>query len=246
MSLDQQVTVLIPTSPIPRHPDTALLEECVAGIRVHFPQAHIIIMADGIRSQIAFRSEQYAEYLKNLVTLINEGKLGNTKMSVFANHSQQATMTQNMIHHHVTTPLILFVEHDAIFRPSPAINFPAIFDLLLTEQANIVRFYGWQDVWPEHTYLMRGEFNHMNSRFVKTVQYSQWPLVSRTDYHQKMLAKHVKPGQVTMIESALYGPVVAAPWEDNKIVIYLDEALVFQHKDGRTDEATGKRDPGEW
>jgi hypothetical protein len=246
MSLDSQVTILIPTSPIPRHPATDLIESCIDGIRHHFPVAHIILMVDGVRPSVEHRRAQYDEYKKNLCDLITSGKLGNTKMSVFATHAQQGIMTKNTIHHHVSTPLIMFVEHDAIFRKDPPIAWTAIFDLLLTNQANLVRFYGWQDVWHEHEYLMRGEFDHMGSRFVKTVQYSQWPLVSRTDYHQKNLDKYVKQGQQTMIESVMYGPVVAAPWEENKIVIYLDEALTFQHRDGRTDEATGRRDPGEW
>jgi hypothetical protein len=246
MNLDSQVTILIPTSPIPRHPATDLLEECVAGVRVHLPTAHLILLADGVRPQVANRRAQYAEYLKRVCKLVNDGKLGNAKMSVFANHSQQAIMTRNVLHHHVNTPLILFLEHDAIFRSAPPINFSAIFDLLLQNQANLVRFYGWQDIYHEHAYLMRGELIHQGARFVKTVQYSQWPLVSRTDYHVKLLDKHAKPGQVTMIESVAYGPVAGAPWEDNKIVIYLDQELVFRHRDGRTDEATGVRDPGEW
>jgi hypothetical protein len=246
MTLDSQVTILIPTSPIPRHPSTDLLERCVASIRQYFPTAHAIIMADGVRSQVEHRREQYAGYLKGLSELINEGKLGNTKLSVFANHSQQATMTRNVLYHHVHTPLILFVEHDAVFRADPPINFTAIFDLLLKKEANLVRFYGWEDIWHEHKYLMRDELIHLGQRFVKTVQYSQWPLVSRTDYHQELINKHVPAGQVTMIEPAVYYKVANGEWEDNKIVIYLDGGLAFTHVDGRLDEATGEKDPAEW
>jgi hypothetical protein len=245
MSLDDQVTIIIPTSAIPRHPDTGLLERCVASIRRYFPVAHCTIMADGIRPQVANRREQYTEYLKKLAALVNEGKLGNTKLSVYANHSQQAIMTRNVIHHHVMTPLILFVEHDAILRSEPPLKFEVIFDLLLQKQANLVRFYNWKDIWHEHEYLMRGELTHAGVRFVKTVQYSQWPLVSRTDYHQELL-RRIPPYQVTMIEPAVYYPVANGAWEDNKILIYLDGELPFEHVDGRLDEATGVKDPAEW
>ena len=244
--LDDLVTCLIPTSPIPRHPSTDLIEACVGGIRNHFPAARIIIMVDGVRPPVEHRREQYAGYKEALAKLCNEGKLGRTELCVFAEPSQQAIMTANVLHHHVTTPLILFVEHDAVFRQYPPIAWPAIFDLLNSGKANLVRFYGWQDVWHEHAYLMRGEFNYEGSRFVKTVQYSQWPLVSRTDYHRHLLEKHFRPGQRAMIEPVVYGSVETAPWEENKIVIYLDQDLVFQHRDGRTDEVTGLRDPVEW
>src|SRR5579859_1773176 len=117
--LDDQVTILIPTSPIPRHPDTSLIEECVGSIRIHFPKARIIIMADGVRPQVEHRREQYAEYKEKLAKLCNEFKLGRTELCIFSEPSQQATMTKNVLHHHVNTPLIMFVEHDAVFRDQP-------------------------------------------------------------------------------------------------------------------------------
>jgi hypothetical protein len=243
--MQENISILIPTSPIPRHPSTDLIQECIAAIRVHLPTARCIIMCDGVRDQVAHRREQYAEYKNRLAELCNKKELGNTEMRIFSDPTQQCGMTRNVLHHHVHTPLVLFLEHDAIFRSEP-IAWPAIFGLLLSQQANMVRFYGWQDIWHEHQYLMRGEFNYDGSRFVKTVQYSQWPLVSRTDYHLNILEKYSRPGQRAMIESVMYGPVSGAPWEDNKIVIYLDDKLVFGHRDGRTDEVSGVRDPGEW
>lgn len=244
--LDDLLTITIPTSPIPSHPSTALVEECIGSLRVYFPQAEIILMCDGVRAQIYHRLDQYREYLKNLSKLCGEGKLGNTEMRIFSDPSQQAIMTRNTIQNNVHTPLMMFVEHDAMLRTDPKINFQAIFDLLLSSQANIVRFYAWDDIWHEHEYLMRGEMNFEGSRFVKTVQYSQWPLVSRTDYHRAILDKYFVQGQRAMIETVMYGPVAASKWEDHKIVIYLDGVRVITHKDGRTDQTTGQRDPAEW
>jgi hypothetical protein len=243
--LDNEVTVLIPTSPIPRHPKTDLIESCVDSVRRYFPTARVIVMVDGVRPQVAHRREQYAGYKEALAKLANEGKLGRTELCVFSDPSQQAVMTRNVLHHHVTTPLILFVEHDAILRKEPAINFPAIFDLLLNSGVNVVRFYNWVDIYHEHEYLMRGELPYDGARFVKTVQYSQWPLVSRTDYHRELL-KRIPVDQKTMIEPAVYYDVARKEWEDNKIVIYLDGERAFTHVDGRADETTGVRDPAEW
>jgi len=246
MLLDNEVTILIPTSPIPRHPDTGLIEQCVSSIRHYFSTARVIIMADGVRPQVEHRRQQYAEYLERLSRLCGEQKLGNTILKIFSSHSQQAVMTRNTLHHDVTTPLILFVEHDAILRPDPPINFDAIFWQLLNGGVNLVRFYNWDDIWHEHQYLMRDELSHDGARFVKTVQYSQWPLVSRTDYHVELLKRSIPEHARTMIEPAVYYQVAAQDWEANKLVIYLDGHRTFTHIDGRVDEATGQKDPAEW
>lgn len=244
--LDDQVTVLIPTSPIPRHPDTSLIEECVSSIRRYFPTAHFIILVDGLRPAVEFRRGQYEGYKKNLSELCVSGKLGNTKLSVFASPVQQAIMTRNALEHHVQTPLILFVEHDAILRAQPALEWEAMFDVVLLDKANLVRLYNWDRIWHEHQYLMRGELEHRGVKFIKTVQYSQWPLLSSSDYHRKLLTRIPKM-QRTMIEPAVYYQVAAEEWEKNKVVIYYPEnALTFTHKDGRVDEVTGKKDPAEW
>jgi len=243
--LDDQVTALIPTSPIPRHPDTGLIEECIGGIRSYFPEARIIVMADGMRPAVEHRRGQYEEYKKRLAEKIDSHQLGRTELMLFDEPWQQAEMTKRTLEK-VTTPLILFVEHDAVFQPETKVVFSDIFDLLLKGDANIVRFYNWKDIWWEHAYLMRGEFTHGSSRFVKTVQYSQWPLVSRTDYHRKILSEYFAPFERKMIETKMYGPVASSQWEEHKIVIYLNGELPFMHHDGRTDRVTGRRDPAEW
>jgi hypothetical protein len=204
-------------------------------------------MLDGVRAQIAYRREQYEEYKRRVRELYAAGRLGNPNdvmLLEFSDHAHQAIMTRKALTC-VTTPLILFIEHDAILRQDPPIVWQAIFGLLLSGEANLVRFYNWADVWWEHEPLMRGEFFYAGSRFVKTVQYSQWPLVSRTDYHQRILSTYFGEAQRTMIEPVMHGPVAAAPWEDNKIVIYFDGKLTFSHRDGRAD-ATGRRDPSDW
>lgn len=222
-----------------------MIEECLAGVRGYFPDAEILVMADGVRPAVEHRRAAYNEYLNRLMQKVNTFKFGRTELVVFNDWHQQALMTKQVLQD-VKTPLIMFMEHDAVFRHNPPVDFNAIFSLLLAEGANLVRFYNWADVWHEHAYLMRGEFTHQGARFVKTVQYSQWPLVSRTDYHRRILDRYFKPGQRSMIESGMYGPVAGSRWEEHKIVIYFNGGLVFEHKDGRTDPATGKRDPAEW
>jgi hypothetical protein len=147
----------------------------------------------------------------------------------------------------VKTPLIMFVEHDAMLRKDPPINWQASADLILSGQANVVRLYNWPEIWHEHAYLMHGAIEFEGVHFTRTTQYSQWPLLSSTEYHRKILDKYHLSLRRVMIETMVYGHVACQPWEKNKIVIYgPDGSKTFTHRDGRTDEKTGVRDPGEW
>jgi hypothetical protein len=241
---DDQVTILIPTSPIPCHPSTEIIDEVIAGLRHYFPVAKIVIMCDGVRAQVEHRRGQYQAYVNNLM-----GKYGTTdsniQFNVFGEPAQQAWMIRETLKE-VRTPYVLFNEHDAVLRANPPIEWDAIFHLLETEDANMVRFYHWDRIWWEHEYLMRGEFMHSGVHFVRTVQFSGWPLVSKTLYLAQLVTNYFKPTERKMIETGLYGPVCSAPWDANKIVIYYpDNADTFTHRDGRSN-AQGVKDPGEW
>lgn len=251
-SLDELVTVLVPTSPIPRHPDTSLVEECLTAIRFYFPTARVIVMADGIRPAVTHRAAQYQEYLRSLSAKLIQ--FGNIELLKFDEFQHQARMTRRALQD-VKTPLVLFVEHDAVLRTEPRINFGAIASVLYNDYGyNMVRLYQWEQVpWHEHEYLMRGEEflptlvdPAAEVRWIKTVQYSQWPLMARTDYHRKVLDM-IDPHRYTMIEPAVYIKIANEPWEQNKIVIYAPEnAHTFFHKDGRADQVTGRKDPADW
>ena len=243
---DDQVTILIPTSPIPSHPSTALIDETIAGIRNYFPTAMIIIMCDGVRAQVEHRRGAYQEYLHNLhKKYVQSIDFGNVELAFFTDPTQQAWMTRETLKR-VTTPFVLFNEHDAILRANPPIEWDAIFHLLGTDEANMVRFYHWDRIWHEHEYLMRDHIVFENVEFVRTVQFSGWPFIAKTDYLRRLVTDYFGPYDRKMIETGLYGPICSAPWDAHKMVIYYpDNADCFVHRDGRTN-AQGIRDPGEW
>ena len=244
---DDQVTILIPTSPIPSHPSTALIDETIAGIRNYFPTAKIIIMCDGVRASVEHRRGQYNEYLCRIMARCEHGPYPyiNTQMKMFADPTQQAWMTRETLKE-VTTPYVIFNEHDATLRANPPIEWDAIFHLLGTDEANMVRFYHWDRIWHEHEYLMRDHIVFENVEFVRTVQFSGWPFIAKTDYLRRLVTDYFGPYDRKMIETGLYGPICSAPWDAHKMVIYYpDNADCFVHRDGRTN-AQGIRDPGEW
>lgn len=246
MNLDDLTTVLIPTSPIPAHPSTEMIERCIDSVRKYFPSAQMYVMADGVRPQIENRRAQYQDYVHNLFDRQRDGRFGRCEIRVFPDFSQQAIMTRRTLEG-VERPLVLFVEHDVTLRQEPALNFNAIASIIMSGTANMVRLYHWEKIWHEHVHLMRGEIEHDGVKFVKTVQYSQWPNMGSLDYYRRILSNYFQPTQRNMIETVMYGPVVGAPWEQNKIVIYAPENMdTFVHMNGRVDERSGVRDPGDW
>ena len=240
---DDLLTILIPTSPIPSHPSTDIIDETISGIRLYFPTARIIVMCDGVRASVEHRRGQYQEYLRNLSAKYVGDRI---EFCYFNDPTQQAWMTREVLKTVVTTSLVLFNEHDACLRAYPPIQWGTIFRLLQTEYANLVRFYHWDRIWHEHEYLMREHFIYEDVEFVQTVQFSGWPFVAKKEYLQKILTDHFAPTERKMIETGLYGPIASAPWEQNKMVIYYPEnADTFVHRNGRVNEL-GIKDPGEW
>jgi hypothetical protein len=258
MSVSSQITVCIPTSPIPRHPSTDMIEQTIKSIRFHLPESRIIVMCDGVRPNVEFRRRQYEEYLERLVDLYANDM--NTDVVIFQTYSQQAKMMRRMLET-VTTSYVLFCEHDGELvtnfnprdeqtetRPEDCqIAWQDISDLLASGGANMVRFYAWDEIHPAHAHLMCGQMIQGASKFIKTTQYSQWPHIATTAFYKKMLAEHFAPDAVKMIEIGMYGPVGMAPWESYRVVIYAPKGNMrrFYHRNGRADE-TGKQDPVDW
>ena len=58
------VAVLIPTSPIPSHPSTEMIETTIASVKEQLPDAPIIVMIDGIRPEQAELRPAYDEYTR--------------------------------------------------------------------------------------------------------------------------------------------------------------------------------------
>ena len=233
-------TCIIPTSPIPSHPSTALIDEVITNFRFHFPDGPVVIMADGVWDGVKHRVEQYSEYLTRL-----KNRHPNTKLIVWPLHRSQAFMSRWTLEGYtVNTKFILFNEHDIPLRTDIHIDWDTIFGLLHCGRTDVVRLCGFgEGIHRDHEYLGQGYEEFNGSTFYKTRQWSQWPHVSTKNFYLQMLAKHFQDGEIKMIEERMHSvcQIPAGNWI--RIWEYLPEGAdkrCFTHLQGR------QNDPCHW
>lgn len=232
-----EYTILIPTSPIPSHPSTTILDETIASVRFHHPYADILVMCDGIRPEQEHRRDDYDKYVQEVCWKANF-EWHNVYPIVFAGHEHQASMTRVALDY-VRTPLIVFVEHDTPLVTDEPIPWEDITRFMHAGYADVLRFHFEAHVHPEHERMMTTGVEYPANLPVRyTVQWSQRPHVARTEYYRKIIRDHFPPASSTMIEDKLHS--VAQQWpEDHRIAIFHPETGNIKrslHTDGRGDD----------
>lgn len=237
---DDQITVLIPTSPTASHPDTSMIEETIKTVRDRLPIAEIIIMIDGIREEQAERRANYDEYIRRLLWKCNF-EYKNVLPLVFDEHTHQVGMTKKALEL-VKTPCILFVEHDTPLCEE--IPFKGIVDVVVSGYANMVRLHHEALVLDVHKSLMLDSEPQMVGEvpLLRTSQWSQRPHVANTEFYREMLNTNFSPNAKSMIEDGVHGKVAEAyrrrgkvGWNDWKVWMYAPAGDMKRsyHTDGR-------------
>lgn len=238
------LTVLIPTSPIPSHPSTHILDKTIANVR-KYTDARIIIMFDGVHESLAHRKEDYFEYKRKVMDDIGRGVHNDCIYVEASSHAHQAKLTDYILRrsrNKVTTPLIMFVEHDTF--PSGDIPFRELCEIVQSNpDVNYIRFNIFDRILDEHKYLMLGQREINGHKFEHTIQWSQRPHIAKTDWYTKILNSYFAPQDKTMIEDVMHG-VVQVSYDKFKkdvfgLYIYTPDGnqLRSLHSDGRgTDE----------
>jgi len=201
------ITTLIPSSPIPSHPSTKILDETIANVRM-YTGGKIIIMFDGVHHSVEHRREQYEEYKADVMLKVDSGEYGWASYVVFPEHTHQARMTKEVLAQ-VNTPLVLFCEHDT--SPIGDIPFNEICDLVLNSQEiNCLRFNIFHEIPREHSELMLGVHTVGNITYTRTIQWSQRPHVAKTEWYKMVLENNFNPNHKTMIEDVMHSVVQVA------------------------------------
>ena len=227
--IDSLVTILVPTSPIPSHPSTDIIEETIASLRWHFPQAEIKILTDGLREEQIDAKERYSTYHLRLSHLYTKSYFFR-----FPDHRHQVGMLREYLPQ-VDTPYIFFCEHD-----TPLVKRPIDWDALHTELQSgiveLVRFLPDVEIHPEHMHLMGQEIHTSRLLLRETTQFSARPHIATKAFYERALDKFT-PEAKCFVEDKMHSVCQTEPWENWKMAVYLDpegkDSKFSYHLDGR-------------
>jgi hypothetical protein len=233
------VTVVVPTSPVPANPDFGHLLTTLDSIAdAGLGACEVIITCDGVRPEQEHLLEGYTEAVHNLVTqCLHEWP--SVLPVVHTTHQHQARMMRHALDL-VTTPLVLYVEHDCPLNPG--VDWDRLTAIMLnTGRVNLVRFHHEDHVLDEHRYLMA---NDPTPRFGldlwRCEQWSQRPHLARTDYYRRIMDEQFHPDERWMIEDRMHGVLQDGDWEDHRVWMYAEEGdtgiKYSRHLDARQGE----------
>jgi hypothetical protein len=227
----EQITVLVSTSPIASHPDTAILDETIMSIRQRLPRSEILVMCDGVRPEQEALTDPYNEYLRRVVwkSMHHWGNVYPIIMGEFVHQAEATRRTLDRVH----TPLVLFVEHDTPLIGD--IPFGQLGDAVKQENL-IIRLHHEAAVHPEHKHLNAGPLRSAAGVPIQpTVQWSQRPHLAQTDKYRHLIATYFTPESRTFIEDKMHGVAHYDPWEKWRLALYHPEGDIKRstHTDGR-------------
>lgn len=232
-TLEDKITVLIPTSPIPSHPSLEIIEQTIESVRERLPNCEILIMCDGIREEQEHYRATYNQYLAKLLWKCN-WEWNNILPIVYGEHLHQAEMTRRTLEK-VKTPAILFVEHDCPLEGE--IPFEELVNPILFRRMDVIRLHHETKIGDYHKHLMldSSPIDLMGVPLVRTVQWSQRPHLANTNYYRQIIARHFPTDSRSMIEDLMHSVAQSNPWDDHRIAIYHNDGNI-QHSitsDGR-------------
>ncbi len=236
------ITIIIPTSVIPSHPSTDIIEETISTIRVHLPDNEIIIQVDGLRNERLDWKDRYDEYKNRLLwKCLHEWH--NVLPVIFDEHLHQTDMMRRTIDL-IQTPALLYIESDTPLTPDLPIDWQSCLDMLDSGKANTIRFH-FESVIPEpHQHLMLG----VDNGFMRTLQWSQRPHLSTVPYYRRTVLKNVP--EKTFIEDTFHGYVQDRAWDRSKLWIYYPDngnnIKRSYHLDGRAGTRKFTSDDLDW
>lgn len=243
---DDEITVLVSCSPIPSHPSTEILDETIASIRRQLPRAEIIIMLDGVREEQEDRRADYELFIQRVQSKCNFDWTNVVALAT-KHHRHQGLITR-LIMQEITTPTLLFVEHDTPLEGE--IPWSDVVDVVSSGMLNVVRFMFFDEIPIEWDYLMLdpGPVDVVNLPVRRTAQWSQRPHLANVGFYDWMLDRFIGSQSRTYIEDAVYGPCEGglesrAAWGEWRVAIYHPEGSIKRssHLDGRAGDT--KWDP---
>lgn len=247
------ITVVMPTCPVPSHPDTTMIEEVVRSIREQLPEAEIIIPCDGMRPSFADREADYDLFLRRLAWLC-EHEWHNVVPVILNEWGHQSGGTRAGLEL-VTTPILLFVEHDTPLTGE--IDWEGLCEVLLDRDADMVRLLHQTDIHHDHRGMMLDDipehgdildeetgswqlsaeervrvqrFGSRDVPLIRTTQWSQRPHLTTTAFYRDRVMPNFAVSDRTYIEWVMHSAAqngiehgMEQQWDKWRLCIYAPE-----------------------
>lgn len=230
------ISAVIPISPVPSHPEIAILEETVASVRHHLPDAEIHLCFDGVRTEQKHRRADYEEAIRRTLWRADHD-WGNCCPWIWDEHAHQVGMLRGVIDE-MRTKLLLYVEQDSPLVTDEPIDWRAITDFIESGESNCVRLHHEGRVPVEHEPMMHGA----QDGFIRTSQYSARPHVATVAFYRRAL-ECFSPNANSFLEDRLHGVIDEAykldgisGWHQWRLHIYAQDGENLKrsyHLDGR-------------
>lgn len=232
LDINYAMTIIIPTSPIPSHPSTEIIDQTIKSIR-HHTAMDIIITIDGVRPEQEHMRNDYIEYIRKLLWKCNF-EYENVMPILFDKHVHQSGMMKKALEY-IKTPLLLYVEHDTPLVTDMEIDWEDVCSTILQGKANVVRFHYEAQIPSEHEYLMLHDKDM--PRYTATRQWSQRPHVAKTEFYRDVM-KYFSENANCFIEDRLYTECERGDWETWRVCIYTPDGNIKRslNLDGRGDD----------
>lgn len=223
--MDEQITVIIPTSAIKSHPSTKHIDEVLNSIRFHLPKAEIIITFDGLHEEFKGYKERYDAYKTEMLwRCLHQYK--NVLPIICDDHEHQSGMLKKALPE-IKTPLVVYMEHDTPLTVDRIINWQKCIDFINDGHANTIRFHFEEVIPAPHQDLM---IKGVENGFQRTIQWSQRPLLT-TKIYLEQIADFFPDDAKSFIEDEWHGIVLNDWYRDGILGWYKHRLWIFHDKD---------------
>ena len=219
-------TILVISSVIAQHPSLDILEETLASVRFHFPEASIIVLLDGLRKEQMELHERYREYRRR-VAWHCDNDWSNTTCLPFSQHMHQSGMVREALSL-VKTPTMLLIEHDTPLRIQP-IPWRDLAILLQSGAINSIRFapdaetsreYAAQPYHQHHMLDKEPILIDGRGPVIRTTQWSARPNLAATEFYRRVMREDFSPDSKAFIEIRMAGLSGVALWDKYRLAVY--------------------------
>ena len=205
------ITVVIPISPIPSHPDIRILEETISSIRHHLPDSEIVLTFDGVRTEQKSMLPEYEEHIRRV--LWKARTWGKVTPFIFDKHKHQSGMMKEVLEY-INTPMLLYVEQDTPLVVDEPIEWELIESMILIGESNVIRLHHEGRIPKAHNHLMIDE---VKGKFQKTYQWSQRPHLASTAFYRRIMNENFTDKANCFIEDLIHGRLQGAYIRDKKM-----------------------------